>query len=718
LTISNGQAVSLFGLVPLGGGLWNYSGNVTVRRCTFVNNHAQFGGALMCYQGQMTADHCTFSGNGAASGGGAIETGAGVPQVSMTHCTIVSNSAPAGGGVHFNNGLISLRHCLVAANAAPTGPDINLSSSTYAPAPGFNLVGDGTTSGIANGVNGNLVGSTATPINARLGALRLNGGNTLTHAPMGGSPAIDAGDPLFNGFNLTDQRGLPRVANSRIDIGAVENSLFTFYSFDNFSTSDSSGASTITYLGGPSGPWWNSDHRGQGVAAIALNDPGFGTNNYYRVTALHYPTNSNRGLGLKGDFTVSAWVYVRQSNSWNVVLGNTGSGVPGTLVFGLSSLRPYFAFWNNDIFSPSTVPLNQWTHLAWTYNSFGGQMAIYVNGALVASDYGRTNTTTDADVLLGFSEALPDSYFRGFIDEFAVIGQALSPSQITALAGPAGGTPANVLLPPPVLSPSLALGSCDWSVREIRNHSGDPSVMPYDLASALHVANTPQFGIVTNYNSSVINRVDPDVTLCCAGPFSSSAIPFASNLPGDTDHFILAARTSLHIATENDYTFGFASDDGAQLRIVGTVFSNSNPISVGNPANPAHRGDTLAWPGVTGNSTTLGVAHLLPGTYEIEYLSYEATGGAFSQVFAASGVHNSLDGSFRLLSPNLFLPAPFMSIARTSPTQVSISWNNTNACQRLQSAPVISGPWSDVPGFINGGALNITATASFFRVAQ
>ena len=57
-----------------------------------------------------------------------------------------------------------------------------------------------------------------------LGPLANNGGSTPTHSLLPGSPVIDAGDPALSGANEFDQRGAPfvRVANGRIDIGAVE----------------------------------------------------------------------------------------------------------------------------------------------------------------------------------------------------------------------------------------------------------------------------------------------------------------------------------------------------------------------------------------------------------------------------------------------------------------------------------------------------------------
>jgi hypothetical protein len=57
-----------------------------------------------------------------------------------------------------------------------------------------------------------------------LGPLADNGGPTLTHALLPGSPAIDAGDPNPADPPEWDQRGpgFPRIANGRIDIGAFE----------------------------------------------------------------------------------------------------------------------------------------------------------------------------------------------------------------------------------------------------------------------------------------------------------------------------------------------------------------------------------------------------------------------------------------------------------------------------------------------------------------
>ena len=56
-----------------------------------------------------------------------------------------------------------------------------------------------------------------------LGPLQDNGGPTVTHALLPGSPAIDAGDPNFTPPPFYDQRGCPflRVFNGRVDVGSI-----------------------------------------------------------------------------------------------------------------------------------------------------------------------------------------------------------------------------------------------------------------------------------------------------------------------------------------------------------------------------------------------------------------------------------------------------------------------------------------------------------------
>jgi hypothetical protein len=127
--------------------------------------------------------------------------------------------AVSGGGGIFNDlGILNLTNTLVAGNSAPNKPDIDGAVTTA----DHDLIGDGSSTGVANG-GGNLVGGNGNPvIDPRLGPLQNNGGPTQTLALLPGSPAIGQAD---NGrAPLTDQRGKVRLdrKGESTDIGAFE----------------------------------------------------------------------------------------------------------------------------------------------------------------------------------------------------------------------------------------------------------------------------------------------------------------------------------------------------------------------------------------------------------------------------------------------------------------------------------------------------------------
>jgi hypothetical protein len=127
---------------------------------------------------------------------------------------------------------LSLDHSIVAQNFGTNG-DVNGLLGTTITAQ-YSLVGNNQGSDLAPApigspdANGNLIGASSVPINSQLGPLADNGGPTLTHALLAGSPAIDAGNPSavagMGGVPEFDQRGAPfeRVSSGRIDIGAFE----------------------------------------------------------------------------------------------------------------------------------------------------------------------------------------------------------------------------------------------------------------------------------------------------------------------------------------------------------------------------------------------------------------------------------------------------------------------------------------------------------------
>lgn len=201
----------------IGGGI-DASGQVAILNSTVANNSATTGGGgLTVTDANAVVGNSTVAGNSVS---GANGTGGGIAVVrgmlALTNSTIAGNALAAtgsGGGVSVGTGAVSMSDTIVAGNSAPLGPDL------YGPltASGYNLVGDPTDA--AGFADTDLLG-----VDPQLGPLQGNGGRTPTMAPTCGSPAIDAGDPDFQGPPNADQRGgnYSRVVNGVVDIGAYE----------------------------------------------------------------------------------------------------------------------------------------------------------------------------------------------------------------------------------------------------------------------------------------------------------------------------------------------------------------------------------------------------------------------------------------------------------------------------------------------------------------
>ena len=197
-----------------------------------------------------------------------------------------------------------------------------------------------------------------------------------------------------------------------------------------------------------------------------------------------------------------------------------------------------------------------------------------------------------------------------------------------------------------------------WDVQEIISNRGQLN----SLSDAEELAANPAGATIFHYQSQVINRHDPDAP--GGGGFFEGDQPFAVNdrtpsgfIDGNDDDFLLLARCVIRVTNAGAYTFGFSSDDGARLRIFGTNFTDSTWLNPEHPTGPAHTNNTLSFSLPTGNSDTLGVCYLQPGTYGLEFLTWEGGGEAYCEVFVAQGAKTRIDTGFRLVGHAPSTPA-------------------------------------------------------------
>ena len=266
LTIASGKVTGSNIQSDGGAGILN-NGTLTLNKVTLSGNSTNgLGGAIRNLH-LLTITNSTINGNSTSYVGGAIYNGnwptnPGTTTLTMTNVTIAGNSAASGAGAAIYNddygggSVVKLRDVTIANNSdtgstgdtpargavvnAPPNrgtPVISLANTIIAgntislvttpdvsgafTSQGFNLIGqtDGSTGWKAS----DRTGTHAHPLSAKLGSLANNGGPTQTLLPLAGSPAIDHGSNALIPSGVTlDQRGLTRIVNGTVDIGAVE----------------------------------------------------------------------------------------------------------------------------------------------------------------------------------------------------------------------------------------------------------------------------------------------------------------------------------------------------------------------------------------------------------------------------------------------------------------------------------------------------------------
>jgi hypothetical protein len=240
-----------------GGGIENIFGTLHVSLCTLRANTADSGGGIFS-AGTAKIEYSTISGSTANNGGGIYNDG----DLTVVNTTVSGNTANTNGGGIYSRIHAYLYNTSVIDNIADYDHDEQggIGGGVYSEASGGSflltnsLIVRNTTNGgydddDCNGtfqlygfnLFGNVIGCTlagngdaawrfiSSP--GSIGPLQDNGGiigvHTQTHALLAGSNAIDTtydqgcidetGGPLFN-----DQRGAPRVAGQRCDVGAFE----------------------------------------------------------------------------------------------------------------------------------------------------------------------------------------------------------------------------------------------------------------------------------------------------------------------------------------------------------------------------------------------------------------------------------------------------------------------------------------------------------------
>jgi hypothetical protein len=376
-------------------------------------------------------------------------------------------------------------------------------------------------------------------------------------------------------------------------------------------------------------PYFNlTDDNNGGSRGLFKRDAFFRTNNYLNAPGVTTAVDDNNIVGL----------------------GKTLITVPetGTYTFWVQSDDGFALRVNGATF----------TRVVGTAGTVNGLPAALIDPAdpsTMAFQLGTGNANTRGSVTLtaGVEYVIDFLWFEGSGGAFAEVTWAKGDFVDTPangafrLLGGAGQTPIFPADPLPLQVPTGTTNS--WAVRDIRPTPGGTT-----LRQAIALAFNPGALTVTDKTSPVINFADPEGP-GAPGMFLTN-MPYPNNTPSAEDQFLTIATYEFE-AAPGDYSFAIASDDGFAFRIIGGPPGGVHGINNGGAGiavhTAVHPADTLSGAGFdpldpttfynpTWTNDNYAVYRVLTaGTYKIELVTFENTGGSGLEVAWAAGNHAS-----------------------------------------------------------------------------
>ena len=174
-----------------GGGMCNVSCNTTLTNCTFSDNQSGVkGGGLSNYDGGMVLIDCLFSHNEARYGYNDYDDGGGIyndgGNLTLTSCTFIGNKGNSGGGMYNSgNNVVSVTNCTFTGNSA-------IQATIYG-GHGGGMYGSGTMTNCIFRDN-----------TADLGGGGISGSGTRTNCSFIGNSAGGSGGGMYGSGTLTN----------------------------------------------------------------------------------------------------------------------------------------------------------------------------------------------------------------------------------------------------------------------------------------------------------------------------------------------------------------------------------------------------------------------------------------------------------------------------------------------------------------------------------
>jgi len=368
----------------------------------------------------------------------------------------------------------------------------------------------------------------------------------------------------------------------------------------------------------PSGlvSWWQAESNANdtvgGNNGALLNGASFAAGEVGQAFSLngggHVRIPDAPNLRFTTAMTVEAWVNpANTANNQQIVSKWDAVGGIDQRSYGLaiySDGRAYIgvtsdgsASGNVTLFGTNTVPANQWTHIAGTYD--GATLKIYLNGVLDSSMSYSAGIFPGTDDM-GIGGAVGGEPvggviqpFAGLIDEVSVYNRALTPSEIQAIfaAGSAGkcndvppmitGQPANQTVPTgatvtfSINASGTAPLDYQWQVNN--SNIGGQTNRSLSLTNVQSGQSGNLYSVIVSNAFGTTNSTSALLTVTATGTCTPPASGLVSWWPGNGNTLDVAG-------TNNGTLVGNAAFGTGEVGQAFTFDGHGDGVLVGNPA--------------------------------------------------------------------------------------------------------------------------------------
>ncbi|PZR72456.1 MAG: hypothetical protein DLM73_13150 [Chthoniobacterales bacterium] len=738
-----------------GGGIDNEA-TATLVNCTVANNLSKatsanlLGGGILNsgFSGGLTLIDSTVSGNQATSATGRV----------------------FGGGI-YNSAPLKLKNTIIAGNTLSSGgvgPDAD-DPGNQATSQGHNLIGKGDGTGFTNGSNGDQVGTSASPLDPKVGSLTNNGGNTQTLALLPGSSAINAGgdmatvkdpvNPTTSSITTTQSTAIfpvPQGGTSGsflIQIDQEQMLVRQRFAADTLLVTRAVNGTTAATHASGAGINPAFDQRGFARKVNGTVDIGAFESNYlFAITAgdsQHVPINTAFGTPLQATVTESGQAQPGVSVNFTA----PSSGASGTFANGTSIVTVLTD--NNGMASATVLTAN---------GNAGGYLVTASAAGLQPVSYSLSNDKGSAQVMLGNLNQTYDGTVKSATDTTTPTGLNVSLAYSqggNAVASPinagsynvvatindanyAGSTTGTLVIQPATSTitwsnPANITYGTALSATQLNATASVPGSFVYTPATGtilssgngqtLSVSFTPTDG--ANYNSAnksvSINVLKATPTIIWSNPaditygtaLSGTQLNATASMPGSFS-YTPAAGTVLNAGAAQSLSVTFSPTDSANYNSTNksvsiNVLKANQTISFGAMSDKTYGEPDFAVSAAA--SSGLPVSFSATGNATVSGNTVHLTGVGSATITASQAGNSnynaasSVDQSF--------------TVARAA-TTVSVS-SNRNPSKFAESVTFTAGIGSNAAGtrtgtvqFKDGGAnlgspqtVNAGATASF-----